>query len=217
MNRAAVAAKWSRREARRERQIEHRRSDVLAAATEAFAAHGYHDTQIDEIAARAELSLASLYSMFAGKEAIYREVMREAALRLYQDIEARLATEAGAEERLALIIDAFFDYFERNRPLLRIVLAGSRGMPWNVRDRAGESALAILDEFYGHLLDLCRELVEERELAGIDPEALAAAVVGTVTHFAAWLLEERPERGLAEGAPAVRAMFARMIGNGGSR
>jgi AcrR family transcriptional regulator len=214
---ATVTAASSRREARREREIEHRRSDVLAAATEAFAAHGYHDTPIGEIAARAELSLASLYSMFEGKEAIYREVMREAALRLYQEVETRLATDAGAEERLALLIDAFFDYFERNRSILRIVLAGSRGMPWKVRDRAGESALAILDEFYRHLLALCRELVAERDLDDIDPEALGAAVVGTVTHFAAWLLEERPERGLAEGAPAVRAIFARMIGNGGPR
>ena len=217
MSRAAVSIPPSRREARREREIEHRRSDVLEAATEAFATHGYHDAQIGEIAARAELSLASLYSMFDGKEAIYREVMREAALRLRDEIESRLETDAGAEQRLALLIDAFFDYFERNRPLLRIVLAGSRGMPWKVRDRAGESAILILDQFYLRLLDLCRELVEEWALDGIDPEALGAAVVGTVTHFAAWQLEEHPERGLLDAAPAVRAIFTRIVGKGGSR
>jgi AcrR family transcriptional regulator len=216
VNRAAVAGPQSRREARREREIENRRSDVLAAATEAFGSHGYHDAQIGEIAARAELSLASLYSMFDGKEAIYREVMREAALRLRDDIEPTLRANAGAEQRLAVLIDAFFDYFERNRPLLRIVLAGSRGMPWKVRERAGESANRILDEFYRRLLDLCRELVEERGLAGLDPEALGAAVVGTVTHFAAWLLEEHPERSLTEASAPVRAIFARIVGNGGS-
>ena len=217
MSRAAILGPPSRREARREREIENRRSDVLQAATEAFAARGYHDAQIGEIAARAELSLASLYSMFDGKEAIYREVMREAALRLYGDIESRLEADTGTEQRLASLIDAFFDYFERNRPLLRIVLAGSRGMPWKVRDRTGESANRILDQFYRHLLDLCRELVEERGLDDLDPEALGAAVVGTVTHFAAWQLEEHPERSLADAAPAVRAIFTRIVRNGGSR
>ena len=215
MTRAAVSGPPSKREARREREIEQRKTDVLEAATEAFAAHGYHDAPIGEIAARAEISLASLYAMFDGKEAIYREVMRDAALRLYRDVDSRLAAGGGPEARFALLIDTFFEYFERNRSLLRIVLAGSRGMPWKVRDRAGESANRILDDFYRHLLDLCRELVEERGLA-IDPEALGAAVVGTVTHFAVWLLEEHPERGLTEGAPAVRALFTRVIGNGGS-
>jgi TetR/AcrR family transcriptional regulator len=216
MSRSAVSSPPSRREARREREIEHRRADVLEAATEAFAAHGYHDAQIGEIAARAEISLASLYAMFDGKEAIYREVMREAALRLRDDVESRLVERDGAEERLGLVIDAFFDYFERNRSLLRIVLAGSRGMPWQVRDRAGESANRILDDFYRRLLDLCRELIDRRGLTGVDPEALGAAVVGTVTHFAVWLLEEHPDRRLTQGAPAVRALFTRMIGTGGS-
>ncbi|HEX2464324.1 MAG TPA: helix-turn-helix domain-containing protein [Thermoanaerobaculia bacterium] len=76
MSRAAVSTPPSRREARRERELEHRRSDVLEAATEAFATHGYHDAQIGEIAARAELSLASLYSMFDGKEAWWGRARR---------------------------------------------------------------------------------------------------------------------------------------------
>jgi AcrR family transcriptional regulator len=76
MTRAAIAEAPSRREARREREIEDRRRDALQAATDVFAAHGYHDTQIGEIAARAGLSLASLYALFDGKGAIYREDMR---------------------------------------------------------------------------------------------------------------------------------------------
>jgi len=214
MTRAAVSGPPSRREIRRERELEDRRRDTLQAATEVFAEKGFHDTQINEIAARAELSLASLYATFDGKEAIYQEVMRSAALRLRDDVRARLAPPAGADTRLALLIETFFDYFERNRSLLRILLAGTRGLPWKLRERTGEGANQILDEFYRRLVELCREVVEERALEDIDPEALCAAVVGAVTHFAAWVLEEHPERRLVDAAPAVQAIFARVVRNG---
>jgi AcrR family transcriptional regulator len=208
-----IPAVPSKREARRERELGDRRRDTLQAATEVFAEKGFHDTQISEIAARAELSLASLYAMFDGKEGIYKEVMHSAALRLRDDVRSRLATPADAGARLAVLIDAFFDYFERNRSLLQILLAGTRGLPWKLRERVGEGANEILDEFYRHLVELCREVVEERELEDIDPEALCAGIVGAVTHFAAWVLEEHPERRLVDAAPAVQAIFARVVRN----
>ena len=62
----------SRRKNRRERELANRRDDAIDGAAAVFAAKGFHEAQMTEIAAAAELSLASLYSMFRGKEELFR-------------------------------------------------------------------------------------------------------------------------------------------------
>ncbi|MEU4294869.1 helix-turn-helix domain-containing protein [Kribbella sp. NPDC026596] len=47
------------------------RAKVLAAARAEFAEHGYGDTTIDRIAARADLTRGAVYSNFPGKRALY--------------------------------------------------------------------------------------------------------------------------------------------------
>jgi AcrR family transcriptional regulator len=47
------------------------RAKVLAAARAEFAEHGYRDTTIDRIAARADLTRGAVYSNFPGKRALY--------------------------------------------------------------------------------------------------------------------------------------------------
>jgi AcrR family transcriptional regulator len=211
MSEAAVSGHSPRRTARREREREHRRQDALAGATTVFAVKGFHDAQMTEIAAAAELSLASLYSMFEGKEAIYREVMRTAAEHLRDEVRSRVDAIAEPAECVRELVQAMFDYFERNRPLLRILLTGTRGLPWAVRERMGQTSKETLDDFYSWVIGLCRELVARRQLSGIDPEALSAAIVGTVTYFAAYALEERPEEPLSDLARQVQAIIAPAI------
>ncbi|MGH7288555.1 MAG: TetR family transcriptional regulator, partial [Myxococcota bacterium] len=53
----------SRREERRERELELRRADVLAAALAEFAEKGFDGAQMSALAARAEVALGTLYSL----------------------------------------------------------------------------------------------------------------------------------------------------------
>ncbi|GAC1375061.1 MAG: hypothetical protein NVS2B12_18200 [Ktedonobacteraceae bacterium] len=52
----------------RERQRQERLELILQAAEQVFAEKGYHDTSMDEIAARVGIGTATIYSHFAGKE-----------------------------------------------------------------------------------------------------------------------------------------------------
>jgi AcrR family transcriptional regulator len=58
---------------------ERTRSGVLAAARAEFAAHGYRDAKIDDIADRAGLTRGAVYSNFAGKRALYLSVLADGA------------------------------------------------------------------------------------------------------------------------------------------
>ena len=78
----------SRREQRRERELELRRADVLAAATAEFAEKGFEGAQMSALAARAEVALGTLYSLFASKEQLFQAVQ---GLGLHPAVIERLA------------------------------------------------------------------------------------------------------------------------------
>ena len=67
----------SRRQKRRAEDLARRRSDVLAAAAAVIAAKGFHDAQMTEIASAAEVSLATVYALFDGKDRIFEEVLTQ--------------------------------------------------------------------------------------------------------------------------------------------
>jgi TetR/AcrR family transcriptional repressor of mexJK operon len=60
-----------------ERRPSTKHTDILRAATEAFLDGGYERASMDEIAAKAGVSKATVYSHFGNKEALFEEIIRE--------------------------------------------------------------------------------------------------------------------------------------------
>jgi len=82
---------------------EARRSDVLAAATHAFARGGYWGTNTTEVARAAGISQAYLYRLFANKEELFVAVIGEVHRRLEQDAARALDGAAPGGELAALL------------------------------------------------------------------------------------------------------------------
>lgn len=211
MSEGSISTSVSPRAARRERELADRRRDVIAAATTVFADKGFHDAQMAEISAAAELSLASLYALFDGKEALYREVMRAAAQTMHQEVSLKVEEVGDPKGRILTFVDAMFECFEEQRALLRILLAGTHGLPWRIRQNMGDASDDLLAGFYDWVRTLCAAVAAERQLAGVDAETLTAALVGSITNLAAVTMEREPEASLSAAAGAVRALFARLL------
>ena len=60
----------------RDTQKSQRLEQVLAAAFEVFAAHGYEAARIDEVAERAGIAKGTIYLYFKGKDQLFRAVVR---------------------------------------------------------------------------------------------------------------------------------------------
>jgi AcrR family transcriptional regulator len=74
------------------------RERIMKAAERLFAEHGYHGTSVRAIVARARVNQAAINYHFAGKDGLYREVLRGAFRGLTADQLAH-ASEAGALSR----------------------------------------------------------------------------------------------------------------------
>ena len=210
----SVSSPVSPRENRRANELAQRREDALAAASSVFAAKGYHDAQMTEIAAAAELSRASLYSMFTGKEELYQQVISSGAEAMRDAVHEKVEALEDPGQQLLCVIDSLFACYEQNQDLLRIYVLGTQGMPFKVRQAMGDSVVEISLAFSEWVIEIAKRAKRAGYLRQLDPEAVGLSLVGAVTKNAAHWIETTPERPLSQAAPPVHAVFAQLLGAG---
>ncbi|MCP4002680.1 MAG: TetR/AcrR family transcriptional regulator [bacterium] len=175
-----------------------------------FAAKGYHDAQMTEIAAAAELSRASPYALFDGKHEIYQEVIRDASAHMRDGIRDRIGNLSDPRERVLGLIDALLECFDENRGALRMILLGTNGLPWRIQQNMGASS-NMLAAFQHWVVDQCQEAEKAGGLEGLDPETVGLSLIGAVTSVAAHALQTDSGENLSSHTPRVRAVFERLL------
>ena len=101
---------------------EQTRRDIVAVATEEFAAKGLSGARIDEIAARTRTSKRMIYYYFGSKEGLYIAVLEE-AYRSIRNIERDLNVDHLTPERALQELVAFtFDRHQQNPAFVRLVM-----------------------------------------------------------------------------------------------
>ena len=201
----------SLREQRRRLEQAQRRSDIVRAASSIFGEKGYEGAQIAEIAKAAEVSLASVYSLFGGKEQLYQAVIEVAAESIREIVFDKVEPVPDPAERLLTLVDSLFDCFEQNRDLLRIYTRSTGGLPWRMRSSMGDSSVAIFERFTDWVATLARDAKQAGYLNGLEAEAFAMTLIGSITTTAAISIDRAPKRPLADAAPAVRAICKRIL------
>lgn len=163
---------------RRERKRLQDREEIIAAASELFARHGYEQTGMQMIAERAELSVGKLYLHFEGKEAIYREVVEHHAALMRERLEVRCGGEPAPLEKIRCRMRAALSYIEENVAFARIYLAEAGGDMTACREPAHEESLRVTEELFARA-------IERGDIPREDPLQLSALVHGAVH----WMME----------------------------
>ena len=202
----------SLRERRRRDGLERRRADAIVGASAVFAAKGFHDAQMSEIAAAAELSRNSLYAIFESKEQLYQEVISTTAGAIRDAVKQRAGELADPGEQLLSIIDSLFACYEQNQDLLLIYARGTHGLPWKIREAMGKSSQQIFESFTDWVIEVAKRAKRAGHLRGLDAEAVGVALVGAVTTTATRWIEQTPARPLSQAAGKVHAVFDHVLG-----
>jgi len=201
----------SPRERRRAESEDRRRTELLDEATLVFAEKGFHETQMAEIAASAEFSKATLYTLFGSKEELYREVVLRAIRRMRSEVQASVSAVDEPGERLLVLIDALFEVFEANSEVVQLVLNGAQGLPWRVRQTMDQPSLRAIEGFQTWLIELCEDAERAGAISGLDARTFAIAMLGTFTNVASDALKRAPHGSLKDQAQAVRELFSSSI------
>ncbi|WP_242352815.1 MULTISPECIES: TetR/AcrR family transcriptional regulator [Anaeromyxobacter] len=107
--------------ARRAREIEHTRRDIIDAAARVFAQAGFHEATMQAIAREVGFTAASLYTYFKSKDEIYEALVDEFRGAFLATFDAHLPAGLTFEQRLELLVQRQFELAFARRQALRII------------------------------------------------------------------------------------------------
>jgi AcrR family transcriptional regulator len=199
--RANVASpKESLKRARRDADRRH----LIDAAERVFADRGYEGTHVQDVAAEAGLSLASLYALVDGKAELYAEIHATRGRALLERAGAATKPDPAAEggapamETLLRGVRAYVEFLVEHPHYLRLQLLESQ--PWALRprfpsseqQRQWRSGLQLTVEVF-------RAAIAEGSVVEEDPQTLGRLMIAAHQVY----LGEWVEAGMKEPAEAL--------------
>ncbi len=165
------AARKPRDEARRARNDVYRQH-ILEAAERVFAERGYEAAKLQEISARAGLSMGTIYAIFPGKTDLHRALLDERGQELHRL--ARDVAERRLSPRAALdaLIEVYIDYFLAHPDVLRLTLRS--GTSWALGPTAGDDTrVQHWSDIHALQADVFRRGIAAGVFVDEDPDYLA--------------------------------------------
>jgi AcrR family transcriptional regulator len=105
-----------------------RRAALLDAARDVVLRFGYRKTTLEDIAAEAGVSRATVYNYFANKEEVFREIIAQELDRLRESMRLELNPEDPPEERLLAMVRARHRRLKELKKLYRVALDVGRDL-----------------------------------------------------------------------------------------
>jgi AcrR family transcriptional regulator len=162
-----------------------REPHMLEMAGRVFAARGFHDASMDEIAEAAGISKPMLYSYFGSKEGLYFAYVDQAYRELISAIDQAVAAAGPDPERqLRAGNHAYYVYVGEHRHAFRVLFR-------EMGDPGGELAPQRhrLARRVGAAIEQIVRASEARPWSAAETEALAEAWIGAARSMADWWLD----------------------------
>lgn len=166
-----------------------REPQMLEVAGRVFAARGFHEASMDEIAEAADISKPMLYSYFGSKEGLYFAFVnlsyRDMIAAIDSAVAESAAAGAGPKEQLRAGVRAYYQYVGEHRDAFRVLfreMGDPGGQLEQQRRRLRRRVAAAI-----------QAMLQEVELAAstrpVSAEALAEAFLGAARGLADWWLD----------------------------
>ncbi len=180
-----TSAAVSRREQRRLQHQDLSRAQLLDAAEEVFGRKGFHEATLKEVAELAEFSVGSVYSFFANKDDLFRQIFVRRGDEFMPGLRAALRDEGSPTEQLHRLVDFEIGFFRQHPRFGRLYLRYSSATMMSA-DRQIDAAMAAN---YDESMRLQAALFERGQRAGElrpgDPQVLARLFSGLMSSYQA--------------------------------
>ncbi|MFJ6359454.1 TetR/AcrR family transcriptional regulator [Pseudarthrobacter oxydans] len=161
---------------------EERRAQLLNAAQEVFAARGYHEAGMDEIARAASVSKPVLYRHFPSKRELYMELLDSNLGTLTHLLLEALNSEKDNEERVQAAIHAFYRFIHSDNRAHRLVF--EFGL---INDPGVNSRLEAFNKAFAGAIAVT--ITEDTKLPPVEAELLGRGLAGLAQVSARYWLE----------------------------
>jgi AcrR family transcriptional regulator len=181
-----------------------KRERIVRLAAELFDQHGFHGTNVGEIALAAGIRKPTLYHYFSSKEEILYGIHAEAITILIEKQEMR-SHDLPAEEALFEMMSDLIGLMDTHRGHIRVVSE-------HYRELGSENRATILRErarYQSMVEDVIRRGISRRELRQVDPRLVTLALFGMCNWAYQWY-----SPGGSMSSRQIAAVFCDLLVNG---
>lgn len=154
-----------------------RRDQILEAATRLFAARGYADADLDDLAGRLGVGKGTVYRYFPAKETLFFAALDRAMRRLLEAVGAGTAAVGDPLKRIAEAIRLHVEYFHRHPDAVELVIQERA----HFRDRRKPTYFAYQDANIGPWTALLRALMRAGRVRRV-PVGRVVRVIGDLLY-----------------------------------
>jgi TetR/AcrR family transcriptional regulator, fatty acid metabolism regulator protein len=176
----------------KEKQRQERETLILKAAEDVLMEKGYHETSIDEIAARVGIAKGTVYLHFPSKEDLVVAIFERDMQQLLQSIDSTMDSALSAREKIEAIFDWMHEGIMNNRMQLLFSISNSTGLRHLLVEKKG-----CLREIWDQLSERLNSLFEEGKTEGDFDSILPTMVM--LSAFYSLLSPKSYDRLISEG------------------
>jgi TetR/AcrR family fatty acid metabolism transcriptional regulator len=196
-DRRAATAAPSRSEAKRER--------ILDAAVKVFAAEGFYNAKVAQIAQAAGIADGTIYLYFKSKDDLLISLFEDRMERINDNLRVALSSAPNAPERLRRVVQLHLELIEQNRAMGEVICVELRQSSKFIKEYANPK--------FGEFLRLIASAVADGQARGelrsdVDPPIIARALFGALDEIAlAWLVKGKDRIDLSRATEQLSSLF----------
>ncbi len=155
---------------------------IIEAAARVFAQKGFARSSVADIAVKAEIGKGTLYAYFDSKEDLFFAVFEWYIMQTGAAAKVSASHLGGsAAQRLEALSDSIMGMWDEIKDVFTLTIEfWAASSSSQIRDRFKEAFRRLYDEFRGLVVALIRDGIDRGEFRpDVDPESIAAALVGT--------------------------------------
>lgn len=198
-------------QSRKKREREQHLRSILQAAEEVFARKGFHGATVQEIADRAEFSVGYLYTLFAGKQDLYVQLVELRAAQFMAELRERVAGEEDVLGKIRVSIEAKFDFFRRDQQFFHIFTHMSADGRARGPVFIPERCQKMYRDYLAEMRDIFAEGVRRGVFVDVEPMSMALCMEGMTRAILAYRIFNDGEDALEADPELVERMFLRGV------
>lgn len=169
---------------------------LLTAARETFATHGYHAAAMDDIANHAGVSKPVLYQHFPGKLELYLALLDEATQEFLNRLHQAIASTTDNKQRVLASLTAYLEFVDDESGYYRLLFESDLANVPQVKQRLDEFTSACSHE-------IAAVIKEDTGLPNAESDLLAMGLVGMAETTARyWKISQTSQISLSRDAAA---------------
>jgi len=197
---------------RKEMEFQLRRTEILSQAEKIFAAKGFHNATMAEIASASGFATGTLYQFFEGKENLYNVMVSEKLDRMYLKIRESVNGQDKVIDKIEKLVEAHFHFVENNVDFCDLLI---RGEGLTLADKGTILRDKVIADYFNHISfveSIMRFGMETKTLKSWDPRMMAYTLLGIIRSFFYYWMLTNQDTPLSDKVRCVSDIFLKGVG-----